>query len=592
MASNRNKLVSLTDYVTGAVFMVSSCQIISFKLVGVNDTSITYIDQRGNLKEGQRVTETVAAINTACISNGINMMIPVTLDTGIVLYLNIDRVIYVDSLSNSSPLVTAVTYDAGVNQPAVYKCSLPTPANFNSATDNTFGITTQATSDIPSRTRYINNEKIAMCATEEVGDAATLVLKMKPESYTVTAAGTGYTSAPSVAVAGTGGSGSTATATLKLISSVVAAAGTGYVQGDTITLAGGTSTTTAITTVATTKVVTTAVNAAGTGYVPGDTITLAGGTFSTAAILTVLTTKVVSATVAAGGTGDLTNGAGVIVEGTTGTGTKFRASVTIAANAIASVQSITIAGSYTVNPTLITSEPVTYISGAGGGTVLTGATLSVVMGVLTESVTTAGSYTVNTASFTQSATSGVGTGATFNTAVYGVNTLTVTTNGVYTVLPSNPIAQASTSGVGTGATLTGTWGVNTVVLGAAGAGYTAMPTVTISGGGGTGATATAVMEGDVITVTDGGSGYTTVPTLSFTGGGGTLLAATVAISLVTEAVTSVTVTVAGGGYTSFPTMTLSAGEGAFIIYNELKTEYIKLQVAETIATLQSAVAAL
>src|SRR5665647_2592591 len=49
---------------------------------------------------------------------------------------------------------------------------------------------------------------------------------------------------------------------------------------------------------------------------------------------TSLSTKVLSATVQAGGTGTLSNGAGVIVAGTTGTGTKFQASVTIASNAI------------------------------------------------------------------------------------------------------------------------------------------------------------------------------------------------------------------------------------------------------------------
>lgn len=156
--------------------------------------------------------------------------------------------------------------------------------------------------------------------------------------------------------------------------------------------------------------------AAGTAYVPGDTITLAGGTFATAMQLTVATTKVVSATVGVGGggAGDLGNGAGVIVEGTTGTGTKFRASVTIAANAIASVQSITVAGSYTVNPTDLGLEPVTYISGASSGTVLTGAKLAVVMGVGTVSVSNVGSYTALPANpVAQGATSGGGVDATF-----------------------------------------------------------------------------------------------------------------------------------------------------------------------------------
>lgn len=158
--------------------------------------------------------------------------------------------------------------------------------------------------------------------------------------------------------------------------------------------------------------------APGTAHAPGDLITLAGGTYSTPMKLEVATTKAVSATVAAGGAGDLGDGAGVIVEGTTGTGTKFRASVTITANAIASVQSISLAGSYSVNPTDIANEPVTYISGASSGAELTGAALNVVM---------------------------------------GADTVTVSDPGAYTVEPSNPVAQAASTGSGVDATFTVTW---------------------------------------------------------------------------------------------------------------------------------------
>lgn len=239
--------------------------------------------------------------------------------------------------------------------------------------------------------------------------------------------------------------GAQATAT----SAAVAAAGTGYVPADTITLTGGTASTAAVLTVATTKIISAAVNAPGTGYAPADTITLAGGTATTNGVFTVTHTKVVSATIAAAGTGG-TPGAQTVT-GTTGTGTKFQAAVTVSAGGvITSVNSISVAGDYTVNPTIITAEPVT-----GGG--LTGAELSVVMGVLTTSVATAGVYTANAAAFTQSATSGTGTGATFNTVVCGVNTASVTTAGGYSVLPSNPVGQGSTSGAGTGATFTMAW---------------------------------------------------------------------------------------------------------------------------------------
>lgn len=171
-------------------------------------------------------------------------------------------------------------------------------------------------------------------------------------------------------------------------------------------------------------------------YNIGDTIPLAGGTFTTAAVLTVATTQVQSATVAAGGSGG-TNGTQTVT-GTTGTGTKFQASVTISGGAITAINSITTPGVYTVNPTTLTAEPVT---GAG----LTGATLNIKMGVLSATTSVTGSYTV---------------------------------------LPTNPVSQASTSGTGTGATFNvAGWGINTVVVGSGGAGYDNTSTLTFSGGG-------------------------------------------------------------------------------------------------------------
>ena len=158
---------------------------------------------------------------------------------------------------------------------------------------------------------------------------------------------------------------------------------------------------------ATTALVAAAGGASSHNYVPGDTVTLAGGTSQVATILQVATTKAVSATVAAAGTGG-TPGTQTVT-GTTGTGTKFQASVTVSAGgAITAVLGITVAGSYTANPTDPTQEPVT-------GASLSGAKLNVIMGVATATVSTAGRYTVApTNPVAQSASSGAGTGATFN----------------------------------------------------------------------------------------------------------------------------------------------------------------------------------
>lgn len=154
-----------------------------------------------------------------------------------------------------------------------------------------------------------------------------------------------------------------------------------------------------------------ALNSAGTsGYAPNDTINLTGGTQTTPAQLMVTTTKVVSATVAAGGSGG-TPGTQTVT-GTTGTGTKFEASVTVSGGgAITAVLSITVAGSYTVNPTDTTQEPVT-------GASLTGAKLNVSMGVNAFSIFNPGVFTAQSTTFTQASTSGSGTGATFQTATY------------------------------------------------------------------------------------------------------------------------------------------------------------------------------
>jgi hypothetical protein len=172
-------------------------------------------------------------------------------------------------------------------------------------------------------------------------------------------------------------------------------------------------------------------------YAPNDTITLAGGTFSTQGVIKVVTTGVYAATVASGGSGG-TNGTQTVT-GTTGTGVFFTANVTVTSGAISAVNSITTAGSYTVNPTVLTAEPV---SGAG----LIGATLNIHMKPLT---------------FT-------------------------TVAGNYTVLPTSPVSQTSSSGSGLGATFTVLWGFNSIVVTAGGTNYDANSLIVISGGGGNG----------------------------------------------------------------------------------------------------------
>lgn len=180
--------------------------------------------------------------------------------------------------------------------------------------------------------------------------------------------------------------------------------------------------------------------AAGTGYVPTEVITLAAGT-GTAAKAAVATTKVVSATVQAGGASG-TPGTQTVT-GTTGTGTKFTASVTVSGGgAITAVLSITTGGAYTVNPTSIAVEPVT-----GGG--LVGAALTVVMGVNTATINTVGSYSVlPPIPATQASSTGSGTGATL-TMTWGILSVSMSVFGTgYTTATC-----VTSGGGGTGAVL-------------------------------------------------------------------------------------------------------------------------------------------
>ena len=90
-----------------------------------------------------------------------------------------------------------------------------------------------------------------------------------------------------------------------------------------------------------------------------------------------------------------------------------------------------------------------------------------------------------------------------------------------------------------------TGGPMSIAVDDGGAGYTSVPTVTITGGGATSdATATATIDpgtGEVtgITITDAGSGYTSEPTVTITGGGATS-DATATATLVNDGTWSVT----------------------------------------------------
>ena len=124
-----------------------------------------------------------------------------------------------------------------------------------------------------------------------------------------------------------------------------------------------------------------------------------------------------------------------------------------------------------------------------------------------------------------------------------------------------------TSNVSTGDMLTITaMGIETLLL----AGTVALDgliSTDVNGNGvavapGATATATGTFSGGLATtpvITNGGSGYTAIPTVTISGGGGTL--ATAVAVLTNGVVTGITITAGGSGYTSNPTVTIAAPTG-------------------------------
>ena len=237
-----------------------------------------------------------------------------------------------------------------------------------------------------------------------------------------------------------------------------------YAPTDLVTLAGGIFSVPTTLSITNTLLLNLALNFSGVGvYAPADTIHLTGGTQSTPAVLTVVTTQVSGATIAASGTVFPATWSGAttaIVQGTTGTGIKFQASCQMDVTGLLSVNSVTLTGDYTVNPTAPANEPVTLISYSGGGApvgvTLTGAQLDITLGVLGFAISNAGVFTANPAggTFTQASTSGSGTGATFLGALMAPHTVAVSVAGSYSSYPSNPVSQAATTGSGLGAKFT------------------------------------------------------------------------------------------------------------------------------------------
>ncbi|MBL9189294.1 MAG: S-layer family protein [Opitutaceae bacterium] len=379
----------------------------------------------------------------------------------------------------------------------------------------------------------------------------------------LTAAGSGYTSAPVVTITGGGGSGATATATFNTTTGAISgltitSAGSGYTSSPTVTIATQTGATVA-----------TASSVVGNDFV---------GNFST--------TTTGSATVAdrnAISLGASTNGGLTVNAGgniTTAAAVTSNGSVSL--NAFAPGD-INFASNSTVNGTLSASV-------AGIGNLITINTVgNLTVGTLTAAGVALNAVSVNsggsgytTAPTVIIGTNGGGTGAAATATVSGgvVTGINITNPGSgYTSAPtisinsntggSNPLSVGSLTAP-IAASLNYTVGQE-IFLSASqgGAGYDMnnLPTVTLTGGGGTGATVTPLWQNGVLvrlTITNAGTGYSSTPTVTLTGGGAPITAVNnVNFDLVASSLTGVGSLVAGGtGYTSAPIVTITGGGGS------------------------------
>lgn len=160
-----------------------------------------------------------------------------------------------------------------------------------------------------------------------------------------------------------------------------------------------------------------------------------------------------------------------------------------------------------------------------------------------------------------------------------VTTISVTnssTNGKYVSAPAVSITGGGGNGASAVANIDANGRVFEIVVTDSGSGYSSNPTVTVAPVGTTasisatqGQTATAsasagnlnngALTGN-LTIVNAGSGYSALPTVTITGGGGNSAGVVSTVTLTNGQVTQISVS-GGTGYTSAPTITLSAPTG-------------------------------
>lgn len=254
-----------------------------------------------------------------------------------------------------------------------------------------------------------------------------------------------------------------------------------YAPGDLISLAGGTTSNEAVLEVTNSKLVSILPDDPGTGYAVNDTVTLAGGTSSVSAVVKVATLIGVDAKGSIAFAVNPSDGDTITLNGVTWT---FKTTVSasaetaifptlaqtlaqLVADLTASANAGLTVASYSADPSNL--YIVYNTAGAGGNAYTLAASVATpsagtlsggsTTGIGSVTIMTAGVFTALPAggNMTESATSGGGSGASFQTSVFGPNAVTINSPGSYSVVPANPVSQDTTTGIGVGATFNVTW---------------------------------------------------------------------------------------------------------------------------------------
>lgn len=394
------------------------------------------------------------------------------------------------------------------------------------------------------------------------GTTATATAVMGLGQLVLTNGGTGYTPGTGYALGIAGGGGASATGTFDVSAGgvvqnlVITAAGTGYTSQPTISFPGAGAGVNAAAT-AYLKVVSVTVNTAGTGYKLRPAVTFSGGGGGGVTATTTLTAAAIDYIRITNPGVNFTSTPTVAITG--GGGSNAVAVATVCAMGVMGDCYILDGGS---GYSQLTQPTITITGGQGSGATID---ITAVAGAITAVVVNAAGtlYPVSTTVYLN-ITGGGGTGGIVSVATNSSGGIT----GTVTILAAGS-GYTTTAGCATTnylaaslkAIVNNTNSITALMVIDGGAAYSSAPTVTIGAPSQPTATGTAVLTADTvtsITITVSGLGYASVPaiTVNNAGTGGTGLIATAVLRF--GRVVRATINSGGKGYVTPPTVTFAA----------------------------------